>query len=89
MVDVEVAFATPEKQVIVKVTLPEGSTVAEAIDAAGIKQAFPEFEQTVCQVGIFAKPCQLNHLLAQGDRIEIYRPLFNDPKDARRLRAAK
>lgn len=89
MIDIEVAYATPERQVIVALNLPADSTVAEAISASGLKQQFPEIGEGICHVGLFAKPCQLNQTLAPGDRVEIYRPLLNDPKDARRLRAAK
>lgn len=89
MIEVEVAYATPERQVIVSLSLPDGSTAAEAVSASCLSRQFAEIDPSSLAVGIFAKPCQLNQCLAQGDRIEIYRPLFNDPKEARRLRAAK
>jgi putative ubiquitin-RnfH superfamily antitoxin RatB of RatAB toxin-antitoxin module len=89
MIEVEVAYARPERQVIVALNLPEGSTAAEAINASGLRQQFPDIDWADCPVGLFAKPCPLDQPLAQGDRVEIYRPLANDPKDARRLRAAK
>jgi len=87
MIDVEVAYATPESQVIVALKLPEGSTVAEAISASGITQRFPDLAEDALQAGLFSKPCQMDQPLTQGDRVEIYRPLLNDPKDARRQRA--
>jgi len=82
-----VAYATPERQEIVIVNLAAGANVAEAINASGLRQKFPELGVGELAVGLFAKPCQLDQALALGDRVEIYRPLLNDPKDARRQRA--
>jgi hypothetical protein len=87
MIEVEVAYATPERQEIVIVSLAAGASVAEAIDASGIRRKFPELSLGELTVGLFAKPCRLDQALAPGDRVEIYRPLLNDPKDARRQRA--
>jgi len=87
MIEVEVAYATPERQEIVIVSLAAGASVAEAINASGLRQKFPELGLGELAVGLFAKPCQLDQALAPGDRVEIYRPLLNDPKDARRQRA--
>ncbi|MEQ1620693.1 MAG: RnfH family protein [Methylococcales bacterium] len=89
MIDVEVAYAIPELQVLVQLRLPIGSNVGQAVNASGLQQQFPEIDESSIAVGIFAKPCQLDQVLAQGDRVEIYRPLLNDPKDARRQRAVK
>lgn len=87
MIEVEVAYATPEMQEIVIVSLAAGASVVEAINASGLRQKFPELGLGELTVGLFAKPCQLDQVLAPGDRVEIYRPLLNDPKDARRQRA--
>jgi hypothetical protein len=84
---IEVAYATPEQQVIVALELPENSTVETAINASGLLARFPEIELSA--VGIFGKACALHQLLKTGDRVEIYRPLHNDPKEARRQRAKK
>jgi len=89
MIDVEVAYATPERQVLVQLRLPVGSIVGQAVSASGLQQHFPEIDESSIAVGIFAKPCRTDQVLAQGDRVEIYRPLLNDPKDARRQRAVK
>lgn len=89
MVDVEVVYATPERQALVQLCLPVGSNVGQAVSASGLKQQFPEIDEGSMAVGIFSKPCQLDQVLAQDDRVEIYRPLLNDPKDARRQRAVK
>jgi hypothetical protein len=89
LIAVEVAYAKPDQQVIVQLNLPEGSTVAQAISKSGLLQQFPELDVQSANVGVFGKVCALNQLIKQADRIEIYRPLLNDPKDARRQRAAK
>lgn len=89
MIDVEVAYATPEQQVIVALNMPVGATVEQAIQASGVLSRFPEIEATNLKAGIFGNVCKLNQSLKQADRVEIYRPLIHDPKEARRQRAAK
>jgi uncharacterized protein len=84
---IEVAYATPEQQVIVALNLPEGTTVETAIHASGLLARFPEINLSA--VGIFGKVCELHQPLKAGDRVCCYRPLHNDPKEARRQRAAK
>ncbi len=89
MLDVEVAYAKPELQVIVALTFPENSTIAQAISASGLLERFPEIDSTDIKAGIFGSLCSSDQALKQGDRVEIYRPLLHDPKEARRQRAAK
>ena len=89
LMDVEVAYATPEHQVIVALTLPVGTTVEQAIHASDLLNRFPEIDRTDIKAGIFGGVCKLDQPLKQGDRVEIYRPLLHDPKEARRQRAAK
>lgn len=85
---VEVAYATPGRQLIVKLRLAPGATVAEAIEASALRGQFPEIEpQPVA--GIFSKKVSLDHELSSGDRVEIYRPLLADPKEARRQKVAQ
>jgi len=86
LMDVEVAYALPQKQVIAKVTVALGTTVAEAIEASGIRKLFPGIE-AVPVVGIFSRKVSLDYLLQAGDRVEIYRPLLADPKEVRRRKA--
>lgn len=86
---VEVAYANPEKQVILNATLPEGGTVEEAIIKSGILDRFPEIDLSQVKVGIFSSACKLNQVLKEFDRVEIYRPLLHDPKESRRSKAAK
>lgn len=89
LIRVEVAYATPERQKLVVVQLPELATVSAAIEASGLLMDFPDIPKQGLTVGIFGNVCPVTHLLKSGDRVEIYRPLQHDPKEARRQRAAK
>jgi putative ubiquitin-RnfH superfamily antitoxin RatB of RatAB toxin-antitoxin module len=86
---VEVAYALPERQEIISVDVPEGCSVGEAIKISGILQRFPEINLDKQGVGVFSKKRLLTDVLAAGERVEIYRPLLIDPKDARRAKAKK
>lgn len=85
---VEVVYALPRQQVVVAVRVPAGATFAEAIGQSGILGRFPEIDLARDGVGAFGRRRRLDETVAAGDRIEIYRPLPADPKDARRRRAA-
>ena len=89
LIDVEVAYATPEQQMIVTLKMPEGVTAEQAIEASGLLTHFSEIAWDDIKVGIFGSICKLDQQLRQADRVEIYRPLIHDPKEARRQRAAK
>lgn len=84
---VEVAYARPDKQVVIPLTVPVGSTVEEAIRRSGILEQFPEIDLAKNKVGIYSKVTKLDALLRDQDRVEIYRPLIADPKEVRRARA--
>jgi len=86
---VEVALAKPEQQLLVKLEMPAGASVEQAIEASGILKQCPEIDLDRTQVGVFGKVCDPATVLKMGDRIEIYRPLLRSPKEARRVRAAK
>ncbi len=88
-IDIEVAYATSEQQVIVALKMPEGATVEQAISASGLLNRFPEIDGADIKAGIFGSVCKLDQSVRQADRVEIYRPLIHDPKEARRQRAAK
>lgn len=87
-IPVEVAYATPERQLILKLTLPSDATLEDAIRASGILEQFPEIDLTAARVGVFGKPGKPGDPLHPGDRVEIYRPLIADPKEVRKQRAA-
>lgn len=85
---VQVVHARPGKQWLVALELPHGSSVADAIRCSGLAAEVVDLEVKEGQVGIFYRPCALATVLREGDRVEIYRPLTNDPKEMRRRRAA-
>ena len=87
MMRVEVVYATPAKQAVTDVQLPDGATVRDAIVASGFLTQYPEIDLAAAAVGIFGERVTLDDLLEADDRVEIYRPLLADPKDARRRRA--
>jgi putative ubiquitin-RnfH superfamily antitoxin RatB of RatAB toxin-antitoxin module len=86
---VEVAYALPGRQELVALEVEEGATVREAIARSGIQQRFPEMRVARGSVGVFGKPVELDAPLREGDRVEIYRPLSANPKEARRARAGR
>lgn len=86
---IEVAYARPDQQVIVSLQLPEGGTAAQAIERSGLLQRFPEIDLAVNKIGIFSRAVKLDTVLRDKDRVEIYRPLLSDPKAVRRQRAAE
>lgn len=86
---IEVIYPLAEKQHVVSLKLPEGSTVREAIEASGLLGKHPEIDLTKNKVGIYAKLSKLDAILRDRDRVEIYRPLIADPKEVRKQRAAE
>lgn len=88
-ISIEVAYALPEQQTIIALTLPKGTTVQQAIVASKVLELYPDINKTELNVGIFGSACKLENLLKTGDRVEIYRQLHHDPKEARRQRALK
>lgn len=86
---VEVAYAKPEIQVIIPLEMTEGASAEAAIRASGLLQRFPEIDLADRRIGIFGKPCALGQVLRPGDRVEIYRPLLAEPREARRSRVVK
>lgn len=91
VIEIEVAYAAVDRQVLRALSVPEGTTVREAVLKSGIGEEFPELDLSECPLGIFGKVVTdpQVRLIQAGDRIEIYRPLLADPKEVRRLRAAK
>lgn len=91
MVDIEVVYADVDRQVLLEVAMPVGTSLRAAVLASGIAEYFPQLALADCPLGIFGKVVADADVRAvqAGDRIEIYRPLLADPKEIRRLRAAK
>ena len=86
-INVEVVYADQQKQFIERVEVSTSSCVREALEYSKIFIEFPELKKQNFEVGIFSRRVTLDTILKSGDRIEIYRPLLIDPKEARRLRA--
>ncbi|CAM2859076.1 protein yfjF [Legionella steigerwaltii] len=86
MVKVELVYVTIEKTTVhIILDLQDGATVFDALKASGIFNTHPETRDM--PVGIYAKQVSLEHVLQEGDRVEIYRPLVLDPKEKRRQKA--
>ena len=89
-IKVEVAYALPEEQLIIPLTVDVGTTVDAAIELSGLLEKYPEIEPgKTNKIGIFGKLTKGNTELREKDRVEIYRPLIADPKEVRRKRAAE
>ena len=86
-INVEVIYALPAQQPLLRVQLPEGATVEEAIRASGVLETHPDIDLAKNKVGIFSKLVKLDEKVRDRDRVEIYRPLIADPKEVRRKRA--
>lgn len=84
---IEVVYALPHQQALLALCVEDGTTVETAIRRSGVLEQFPEIDLTHNKVGIFSKPVKLDRILRDKDRVEIYRPLFADPKVGRRRRA--
>lgn len=84
---VELVWAGPEHVVMRRIELARGSTVTQAIGVSGIAEAIPGGVIDAARIGLFSHRVTLDHVLQEGDRIEIYRPLLLDPMEARRRRA--
>ncbi|MFM9382943.1 RnfH family protein [Pseudomonas sp. UV AK001] len=91
VIEIEVVYASVDRQVLRTICVAEGSTVRAALSASGIDADFPELDLAGCPVGIFGKVIVDPdvRVVQEGDRLEIYRALLADPKEVRRLRAAK
>ena len=88
-INIEIAYALPERYYLKSFQVDEGITVQTAITQSGILSQFPAIDLSTNKIGIFSRPIKLTDVLKDGDRIEIYRPLLADPKEIRRKRAAE
>jgi len=88
-ITVEVAYAEPDTQVIIPLTVDEGTTLEQAVQQSGVLETFPDIDLAVNKVGVFGKLGKLNQVLRERDRVEIYRKLIADPKAVRKQRAAE
>jgi putative ubiquitin-RnfH superfamily antitoxin RatB of RatAB toxin-antitoxin module len=88
-IKIEVVYARPERQDVVPLTLPAGSSVRQAIEASGLLVRHAEIDLGKVKVGIFGRLSKPDVTLRDRDRVEIYRPLIADPKEVRKQRAAE
>ena len=86
-ITIEVAYAAVRGQIVLQLQVESGTTVGEAVKQSGILQQLPEIDLGLNKVGIFGKLVRTDTLLRDRDRVEIYRALIADPKEARRRRA--
>jgi putative ubiquitin-RnfH superfamily antitoxin RatB of RatAB toxin-antitoxin module len=87
-IEVTVVLALPDRATEIALRLPAGATLADAIERSGLAARHPEADLSRAPVGIFGRLSERGALLANGDRIEVYRGLVTDPKESRVRRAA-
>ena len=83
---IEVVYALPDHQALVSLQMPAGSTAGMAIAASGLPARFPELAGALPPLAVFGRPAVAATVLAEGDRVELLRPLMADPKERRRVR---
>ena len=86
MMEIEVVYARPQQQLVRRLTVADGCTVGEALECSGLLATFGGALPEGLQAGVFGQLKRLDEFLLPGDRVEIYRPLRADPKQARRER---
>ena len=84
---VEVVYAAQDRQLLIEVDVDAGSTVEQVLRKSGIYDRFPDDPLRECDVGIWGQCVSRTVSIKDGDRVELYRPLRMDPREARRLRA--
>ncbi len=89
LINIEIAYAEPQQQWLLNLQVLANTTVTDAIKQANLLGLLPQTDFDLHNVGIFGRSCSLDTILKHNDRIEIYRALICDPKQARRNRAAK
>lgn len=89
MIQVEVTYALPDRQWLLQLEVPQGTHLLEAVQRSGIAEQVPGLVLAQLRFGVFGRVMPAEHVLADGDRVELYRPLTINPKAARRKRAAQ
>jgi len=88
-ITIEVVYTLPEQAYLIPLKVTAATTIRQAIELSGLLQHCPEIDLNQNRVGIYGRLKELDTVLQAGDRVEIYRQLKVDPKDARRIRAEK
>ncbi|HET8882950.1 MAG TPA: RnfH family protein [Solimonas sp.] len=87
--EIEVVYALPDRQILIALRVPAGTRVSAVLAQTDLPRRFPEIDPATATLGIFGQRVPADHELRAGDRVEIYRPLRADPKQARRARVAR
>ncbi|MDO8828044.1 RnfH family protein [Methylophaga sp.] len=82
--NVGVCYAEAERQLWMRLEVPDGSNVEKVIELSGILKQYPEIDLSNQKVGIFGKIAKLDAEVKEGDRVEIYRQITADPKLVKR-----
>lgn len=88
-VSVEVAYALPDEQILIDVSVPSGTNVKGVVLKSDVLKLYPHLDIESMQIGIFGKLAKMDYVVRARDRVEIYRPLIADPKEVRRRKAAE
>jgi len=88
-IPVSVVYALPDRQVTVELSVPPGTSVADAVVKSGLTQRFAEIGTRPLACAVYGRAVALTYALRAGDRVEILRPLLVDPKEQRRQAAAR
>lgn len=84
--NVGVCYAEVDRQLWMRLEVPDNSTIADAIQLSGLLKLYPEINLASQKVGIFGKLAKLDTPVQEGDRVEIYRPITADPQQVQRRR---
>lgn len=84
---VELVYATADEQALIELHVAQGSSVQDVIDSSAISERFPNADLAACDVGIWGRPVERSDIVRDGNRVELYRQLKMDPREARRVRA--
>jgi putative ubiquitin-RnfH superfamily antitoxin RatB of RatAB toxin-antitoxin module len=88
-ITIEVVYALAHEQTVITLRLPRGSTAAQALVKSGLAARHPDLDLSEVKLGIYGRLVSADTVLEDGDRVEVYRPLSADPKQARRRRASR
>ncbi|MFA6014746.1 MAG: RnfH family protein [Gallionellaceae bacterium] len=86
-IKIELVYALPHEQTLLKLEVPEQTTLGDALKLSGLQEKYPEIDPVKGKFGIYGKLSKVDTVLREKDRVEIYRPLLADPKEVRRKRA--
>jgi hypothetical protein len=88
-IQIEVVYALADRQDLIPLALPVGTTLKQAVEASGLLVKYPDIDFAKGKFGIYSKLAKPDTVLRDRDRIEVYRPLIADPKEVRKQRAAE